>query len=64
MTARERVEAELNELRARMEKLKEFSESGKIKGLSWKAAALLQTQYYLMQAYAETLDARLAIWKD
>lgn len=64
MTARERVEAELNELRTRIKKLEDFLKSGKIKGLSWEVAALLQTQYYLMNAYAETLEARLAIWKD
>lgn len=64
MIARKRVEAELNELRTRIKKLEDFSESGKIKGLSWKAAALLQTQYYLMNAYAKTLEARLAIWKN
>lgn len=52
MTACERVEAEFNELRTRIKKLEDF------------AAALLQTQCYLINAYAETSEARLEFWKE
>lgn len=64
MTAQERACAELNELVRKIKKIEDFVKSEKIRGLSWNAAALLQTQYYLMKAYAEVLENRIVIWRD
>lgn len=60
--ARVRVVKELDELRERMNKLYKFVYSDKIHKLSWNAAGLLQAQLYIMDAYADILEARLDCW--
>ena len=64
-TAKERVEQELDELNEKIVKLTCFLYGREITGgvVTPEMRALLKQQLECMQAYAETLQNRLMIWK-
>ena len=64
LSAKERVEIELKELKEKIVKLGNFlksSETGKLNALSFD---LLTAQFNIMHAYATILEMRLGAWND
>ena len=64
MTAKERVEKELDELVDRREKLMAFLDSEKYLSLTSENKQYLIIQSRIMSAYIDVLKARLMAWVD
>lgn len=64
MTAKERVEQELKELNAKVDKLSKFIFTVKFEELDGLSKTLLQVQHTTMLSYSYILKCRLDNWKD
>lgn len=64
MTAKQRVELELEELNEKREKLMAFIASSSYQRLGFTAAKLLMMQQDAMSLYANILSLRLKTWSD
>ena len=63
-TAKERVEAEIKDLKAKGEKIQLFVRSEKFKALPYASQRLLSEQFNIIASYIDCLTARLSIWSD
>ena len=64
MSAKERVEQELRELKARCNRLEAFRDSPQYNRVDKDGKVLLCKQYQIMFEYVQILEKRLEIWKD
>jgi hypothetical protein len=62
MSAKERVQQELDELEEKLDKLNAFIGNEKFEGLSVDRRQLLISQSIVMETYAHILRLRLRIW--
>lgn len=64
LTTKERVEAEIKDLKAKGEKIQLFVRSEKFKALPYASQRLLSEQFNIIASYIDCLTARLSIWSD
>lgn len=64
LTAKQRVEEELKELKVKFKKLGDFLDSEKFDNIKGVNRALLHMQYYTMANYIAILRTRLEHWVD